>query len=247
MDHGITKCLCFIHILCVSWSNFRGCLHMDHEVIPRPCKICNWMLNPSRDHFNLHQGKNVRVIMEFKVPKGHFLRPTIFTDMVQQILRLGRQKSDCSITCTRGLCNCIFSWWIPNVKWAGLLILLLFFPLVIIFPYNSKVVINSPNDIPTSILNMGLQSSNDVPLQWRVVELFFYIHILSEYSFIETKLSKCHILFKEKHWVDLVEQRVTAIQVYLMAILQYKFHGEETMHINVGNSKSVLDHISFSL
>ena len=32
---------------------------MDHEVIPRPCKICDWLLNMSWDHFNLHQGKNV--------------------------------------------------------------------------------------------------------------------------------------------------------------------------------------------
>jgi hypothetical protein len=64
--------------------------------------------------------------------------------MVQHILQLGRQKSDCSVTCTQGLCNCIFRWWIPNIRWACLLILLLFFPLVIISPYNSQVVINSP-------------------------------------------------------------------------------------------------------
>ena len=30
---------------------------MDHEVIPKPSKICDWMLNLSRDHFSLHQGK----------------------------------------------------------------------------------------------------------------------------------------------------------------------------------------------
>jgi hypothetical protein len=30
---------------------------MDHKVIPRLCKICDWLLNLSRDHFGLHQGK----------------------------------------------------------------------------------------------------------------------------------------------------------------------------------------------
>jgi hypothetical protein len=34
--------------------------------------------------------KNVRATMEFKVPKRH--RPTLFTDMVQQILRWEKQK-----------------------------------------------------------------------------------------------------------------------------------------------------------
>ena len=31
---------------------------MDHEVVSRPCKISDWLLNSSWDHFNLHQGKN---------------------------------------------------------------------------------------------------------------------------------------------------------------------------------------------
>jgi hypothetical protein len=44
---------------------------MDHEVIPRPCKICDWLLNSSRDHFGVHQGKNIKVTMEFEVPKTH--------------------------------------------------------------------------------------------------------------------------------------------------------------------------------
>jgi hypothetical protein len=30
---------------------------MDREVAPRPCKICDWLLNSSWDHFGLHQGK----------------------------------------------------------------------------------------------------------------------------------------------------------------------------------------------
>ena len=30
---------------------------MDHEVVPRPCKICDWLLDFSWDHFGLHQGR----------------------------------------------------------------------------------------------------------------------------------------------------------------------------------------------
>ena len=30
---------------------------MNHEVVPRPCKICDWLLNSSWDYFNLHRGK----------------------------------------------------------------------------------------------------------------------------------------------------------------------------------------------
>ena len=56
---------------------------MDHEVVPRPCKVCDWLLNLSRDHFNLHQGIYVKVTMEFDVPIRHILRPTLSTDMIQ--------------------------------------------------------------------------------------------------------------------------------------------------------------------
>ena len=59
---------------------------MDREVIPRPCKICDWLLNSSQDHFGLRQGKNVRVIMEFKISKRHILWPTLSTNMVQHVL-----------------------------------------------------------------------------------------------------------------------------------------------------------------
>ena len=66
---------------------------MDHEVVPRPCKICDWLLNASRDHFGLHQGeKNVKVTMELEIPKRHILRPTLYTDMVQRAVRWERQK-----------------------------------------------------------------------------------------------------------------------------------------------------------
>ena len=30
---------------------------MEHEVVPRPSKICDWLLNSSHDHFGLHQKK----------------------------------------------------------------------------------------------------------------------------------------------------------------------------------------------
>jgi hypothetical protein len=65
---------------------------MDHEVVPRPNKICNWLLNSSRDHFGLHQGQNVRVTMEYEIPKGHILRHTLSIDMVQRVLQWERQK-----------------------------------------------------------------------------------------------------------------------------------------------------------
>ena len=43
---------------------------MDHEVLQRPSKIFDWLLNSSPDYFGLHQGKNVRVTMRF--PKTYF-------------------------------------------------------------------------------------------------------------------------------------------------------------------------------
>ena len=32
---------------------------MDHEVIPRSCKSCNWLLTSSRNQFGLHQEKKM--------------------------------------------------------------------------------------------------------------------------------------------------------------------------------------------
>ena len=43
---------------------------MDHKVVSCSSKICDWPLNSSRDRFDLHQEKNVRVTMELEVPKG---------------------------------------------------------------------------------------------------------------------------------------------------------------------------------
>jgi hypothetical protein len=84
--------------LCVGMSSIKphyieGVVYiMDHEVVPRPCKICDWLLNSSRDHFGLQQGNNVRVTMEFEVPKRHILRPRLSTNMVQWIFPWERQK-----------------------------------------------------------------------------------------------------------------------------------------------------------
>jgi hypothetical protein len=68
---------------------------MDHEVVARPYKICDWLLNSSRDYFSLRQGRNVGVTMEFEVPKRHILWPTLSTDMVQRVLRWERQNKSC--------------------------------------------------------------------------------------------------------------------------------------------------------
>jgi hypothetical protein len=60
---------------------------MNHEVVPRPCKTCDWLLNSSREHYSLHQGNNVRVAMKFKVLERRILRTTLSIDMVQHILQ----------------------------------------------------------------------------------------------------------------------------------------------------------------
>ena len=65
---------------------------MDREVVPRSCKICDWLLNPSQSHFGLHQGKNVIVTMEFEVRKRHVIRSTLATDMVQWVFAMGEAK-----------------------------------------------------------------------------------------------------------------------------------------------------------
>ena len=59
---------------------------MDHEIVPRPCKIWDWLLNSSRDHVGLHQGKNVKVTMKFEALERHISRLTLSNDMVQRVL-----------------------------------------------------------------------------------------------------------------------------------------------------------------
>ena len=58
---------------------------IDHEVIPRPCKICDCLLNSSHDHFGLHQGHfqcdhGVRGLQKiyFKAYTAHRHGPTSF-------------------------------------------------------------------------------------------------------------------------------------------------------------------------
>ena len=65
---------------------------MDRTVVPRLCKICDWLLNSSRGHFSLRQGRIVRVIVEFEVSKRHVLRPMLSIDMVQWVLQWEKQK-----------------------------------------------------------------------------------------------------------------------------------------------------------
>ena len=60
---------------------------MGHEGVPRLCRICDWLLNLSQDHFGLYQGEKVRVTMKFEVH-----RDTLSTTMVQRVLLWVRQN-----------------------------------------------------------------------------------------------------------------------------------------------------------
>jgi hypothetical protein len=68
---------------------------MDYEVVRRLCIICDWMLNSSWNHFGSHQGKNVRVTIEFEVSKRHILGLKWSIDMVQRVFRWERPKKKC--------------------------------------------------------------------------------------------------------------------------------------------------------
>jgi hypothetical protein len=46
---------------------------MDHEVVPRPSKRCDWTLKSSWDDLGLHQEKNGRVTTEVEVHNFVFL------------------------------------------------------------------------------------------------------------------------------------------------------------------------------
>ena len=93
---------------------------MDHEVVPRLCKICDWLLKLSWDHFGLNHGKVVRVTMEFEVPKWPNFKPTLSTLMVQWVLQWEKQKR-CSNSkrqgCMAKKCwyNHFFGW---NLFWG---------------------------------------------------------------------------------------------------------------------------------
>ena len=58
--------MCSAHLCNVKWEHGSfplshldiGIVYtLDHEVISRPCKNGDWLLNLSQDHFSLHQGK----------------------------------------------------------------------------------------------------------------------------------------------------------------------------------------------
>ena len=56
----------------------RGVVYtMDHGIVPRPCKLCDWLLNSSWDHFGLHQEFFFKVNMKFEVPKTCILNAYI--------------------------------------------------------------------------------------------------------------------------------------------------------------------------
>jgi hypothetical protein len=65
---------------------------MDHEVVPRPSKRCDWTLKSSRDDLGLHQGKNGKVTTEVEVHKLFFFKLTLSTAMVQRVFRWDKQK-----------------------------------------------------------------------------------------------------------------------------------------------------------
>ena len=65
---------------------------MDHEVVPRPYKICHRLLNLSWTTSVYTKEKNIKVTMEFEVPKRHISRLALSIDMVQRVLRWERQK-----------------------------------------------------------------------------------------------------------------------------------------------------------
>ena len=50
---------------------------MHHEVIPRPYKFCDWMLNTTWDHFSLHQGKIGQNDHEVQGPQNTYLKAYI--------------------------------------------------------------------------------------------------------------------------------------------------------------------------
>ena len=55
--------------------------------------LCDWPLNLSRDHFGLHQEKNVRVIMKLEVLKSPIVSPTLSIVTVQWSGRGKRGKT----------------------------------------------------------------------------------------------------------------------------------------------------------
>ena len=80
-----------LSLSCVTWP-LGHVYTMDREVDPRPCKICDWMLNSSQDHYGLHQGKIWKRPWSLSSPKDIFWSPTLSTNTVQHVLWWERQK-----------------------------------------------------------------------------------------------------------------------------------------------------------
>ena len=67
----------------------------DHDVIPKLCKICDRLLNSSSYHFDLHQGKNVKVNMECEVPKRHIFNSYIIHLHGPMGCAVGKKQKGC--------------------------------------------------------------------------------------------------------------------------------------------------------
>ena len=75
---------------------------MDHEVLPRSCKICDWLLTSSHNHFGLHQGKKCQSDHGVQGPaKTHFKAYTIHRHGPTQFCD-GRGKRGVMVEQTQG-------------------------------------------------------------------------------------------------------------------------------------------------
>ena len=59
---------------------------MDHKVVPRPCKIYDWLLNLSWTTLVYTKGKNVKVTMKIEVFKRPIIMLALSIGMVQRVL-----------------------------------------------------------------------------------------------------------------------------------------------------------------
>jgi hypothetical protein len=65
---------------------------MDHEVVPRPCTLCDLVVELFPGPLQCTPKKNVRLTMEIEVPKRCIFRPTSSTNMVQRVFMVGESK-----------------------------------------------------------------------------------------------------------------------------------------------------------
>ena len=69
---GIFVYYSYIQAELANLGGVRTCLHMDHQVVSRLCKIYDWLLNSSRDHFSLYQMKISYRPWRLRSPKDIF-------------------------------------------------------------------------------------------------------------------------------------------------------------------------------